>query len=70
MQHRHTLETVATRRAFNQAGVGQAMGFIVALVFGLISWNLVKSGYEVGGTIIGTVDIVSLVAVFVTGRKK
>lgn len=48
--------------------VGLAMAFTLALSFlGVSAW-LIYSGHEVGGTILGTVDLVALVTVFITGR--
>ena len=44
------------------------MGFVIAIVFGFISWDLAKSGFTVVASILGTVDLVALVAVFITGK--
>lgn len=69
LEHRLAAEKYADRRAFNQASTGQWMGFLIAIVFGLIAWHLISHGYEIGGTILGSVDLVALVAVFITGRR-
>ncbi|WP_369256946.1 hypothetical protein [Geodermatophilus amargosae] len=48
---------------------GLIAGLIVTLCFlGVSAW-LINGGNEVAGTILGTVDLAALVAVFVYGRK-
>lgn len=49
---------------------GLIMAFILALSFLAVSAWLINSGNAVSGTIIGTVDLVALVTVFITGRTK
>jgi hypothetical protein len=47
------------------------MGFAIAIIFGLISWDLIKTGTvasSIAGGFLGTVDLVALVAVFITSR--
>jgi hypothetical protein len=52
------------------AWAGLTTAFILALSFlGVSAW-LIYSGFGVGGTILGTVDLVALVTVFITGRTK
>ena len=47
---------------------GLTAAFTLALSFlGVSAW-LIYYGHEVGGTILGTVDLVALVTVFITGR--
>jgi uncharacterized membrane protein len=47
---------------------GQLFGFIIAISFLLVAGALVGLGHSVAGTIIGSVDLVSLTTVFVVGR--
>lgn len=68
LNHRIEIENIGIRRSFNQSSTGQYMAFTIAIVFGLISWDLAKSGYTVIASILGTIDLVALVAVFVTGK--
>ena len=68
LAHRIEIEKTGVTRTFNQSSTGQWMGFIIAVVFGLISWDLAKSGFTVAASILGTVDLVALVAIFITGR--
>ena len=57
------------KRIGRDSFMGLIAGFLIAVLFLLASWDLVKSGHEVAGTILGTIDLVALVTVFVTGRK-
>ncbi|MEP2689170.1 DUF2335 domain-containing protein [Maribacter dokdonensis] len=68
LEHRINVENIGVRRTFNQSSTGQWMGFIIAIVFGFISWDLAKSGFTVAASILGTVDLVALVAIFITGK--
>lgn len=70
VEHRISLEKDAERRTFNQRGVGQTMGFVIAIVFGLISWDLARNGYGAVSAILGSIDLVALVAVFVIGQNQ
>lgn len=69
LEHRIAIEKEGVKRSFNQSSTGQWFGFIIALVFGIIAWDLAKSGDQVTATILGTVDIVALVTVFITGKR-
>ena len=49
---------------------GPALGFLVVLAFlGVAGW-LISRGFGVEGTVLGSVDIASLAAVFALGRQK
>ncbi len=68
LYHRIEIENTGIKRSFNQSSTGQWMGFVIAIVFGLIAWDLAKSGFTVAASILGTVDLVALVAIFITGK--
>ena len=68
LDHRIDVENIGVRRTFNQSSTGQWMGFAIAIVFGFIAWDLAKSGFTVAASILGTVDLVALVAIFITGK--
>jgi len=68
LDHRIEIEKIGMKRSFNQSSTGQWMGFAIAIVFGFIAWDLAKSGFTVAASILGTVDLVSLVAIFITGK--
>ena len=48
----------------------QALGFVVAVLFLGAATYLIATGNAVAGTILGTVDLVALVSVFVLGRRE
>jgi hypothetical protein len=72
LDHRIGIEKEGIRRTFNQSSTGQWMGFGVTILFGVIAWDLIKTGNQVSsiaGGILGTVDLVALVTVFITSRS-
>jgi len=50
--------------------LGLIFGFTITLAFLAASVYLIAGGKQIAGTIIGTLDLVSLVSVFVIGTKK
>lgn len=48
---------------------GLAAGFIVTISFGIIAYRLIIDDYSVPGLILGSIDLVALVTVFVLGRR-
>lgn len=68
LDHRIDIEKTGVKRSFNQSSTGQWMGFAIAIIFGFIAWDLAKAGFTVAASILGTVDLVALVAVFITGK--
>ena len=48
---------------------GLVFGFLVTLAFLAVATYLIQNGHDVAGTILGSVDLVALVAVFVAGRR-
>ena len=70
LEHRITIETTGVRRSFNQSNTGQWMAFGIAVIFGLIAWDLGKNNHDaLAGTVAGG-DILGLVAVFILGKSK
>jgi uncharacterized RDD family membrane protein YckC len=58
------------RQEMYLAWAGLASAFTIALAFlGVSAW-LIHSGDAISGTILGTVDIVGLVTVFITRQKR
>lgn len=66
--HRQHLEVIAVEGGNRRANWGLLAGFTIAIVFLVVSALLISNGHPVPGTILGTVDLVSLVGVFVFGR--
>lgn len=67
-EHRMKMESDVVHRELNQSGRGQTYGLIIALAFLAVAGFLVYTGHDVAGTIIGSIDLVALVAVFVLGK--
>lgn len=64
MRQKRQLDKATSRRKTT----GQWLGFVIALAFlGVSAW-LINGGHDTAGVILGSVDLVALVAVFVTGR--
>lgn len=68
-EHRIAIEKISVDRSFDEAKLGQIFGFIIALAFLIASTYIIAIGQPVAGTILGAVDLVTLVAVFVYGRQ-
>ncbi|WAJ33816.1 DUF2335 domain-containing protein [Arthrobacter sp. FX8] len=68
--HRQSLEQRVTKGADIRAYIGQGCALTVALVFGYFSYDLIRGGAEVAGAVLGTVDLVGLVSVFLVGRRR
>jgi len=49
--------------------LGLGVGGVVALMFGYWAYDLICLGHDVAGSLLGTVDIVALVSVFVVGKR-
>lgn len=68
--HRRALESRVVKGSDRRANLGQFLGFGIAVLFGLGSWDLIKSGHEVAGVFLGTIDLVALVSVFVFSQDR
>lgn len=66
LQHRRKLDKADMVLSF----YGPALGFIIVLAFlGVAGW-LISSGFGIEGTVLGSVDIASLAAVFAIGKQR
>ena len=68
--HRIELEKQVIPEQIRQSNRGQVYGLVVALSFLLAAFILVALGHGMYGTIIGSIDLVALVTVFVIGRRE
>lgn len=68
--HRRSIETFAVRSNAQRADKGLYAGFIVAMAFLITSAFLITNGHDWEGTILGAVDVVALVSVFVYGSQQ
>lgn len=69
-KHRQDLESFHLRNAAARSWAGLACGFVITMTFLGVSAFLIVRGHGWEGTILGTVDIVALVSVFVIGRRQ
>lgn len=68
LNHRILIESQTIASNNKQSGIGQIFGFIIAIVAFLCSFGAIYMNHPISGTIIGTVDLVALVSVFVYGK--
>jgi len=68
--HRMELEKDTIRDQQKQGRIGQIFGFILGLFGLLIAGLCAYTGHDAVGGIIGTVDLVGLVGIFVLGKYK
>lgn len=68
-QHRHGLERVELTQPYNLAQRGQAFGLILAVLVLAFGCLLIVTGSPILGAGVVGLDLVALVAVFVTGRS-
>ena len=68
--HRQMLEASVVNGGNRRAYIGQVFGLIVALAFGYWAYSLIMNDHGIAGGILGTLDLVALVGVFVLGRDR
>ena len=68
--HRIALEEEKVKRQLNQNGRGQLFALIVSLFFALAAWDLGKADHDWLGGVLGGATLVSLVTIFILGKKK
>ena len=52
-----------------RANWGLGLGFVVVIAFLIASTYLIRTGHEISGAVLGTVDLVALAGTFVYGRS-
>jgi len=68
-KHRRAIELYTITWGNYRSFAGLVRGLIVTLAFLLVSYLLIKGGHGVEGTVLGTLDLIGLVAVFVYGTQ-
>ena len=68
--HRIAMESIIIPRQQTQSERGQHYGLTAFLFALIISALLVAYGHDTAGTILGSLDLVAVVAIFVTGKIK
>jgi uncharacterized membrane protein len=66
-EHRIYLEKFVVKSDSKRADSGLVAGLVVALTALIIAGILIYTGHDVAGTIVGSLDLVALVGVFVYG---
>ncbi len=66
--HRIDLESTVIKGDDRRANWGLVTGFTIGIVIIVLSFILILYGHDLAGTILGTVDLVGLIGVFVYGR--
>jgi len=66
--HRQALERVVVVGGHRRSWAGLVAGLVVALAFLGAAYRPIQDGHSLAGTVLGTVDLTALVAVFVLGR--
>jgi uncharacterized membrane protein len=68
--HRIDLESTVIKGDDTRANWGLATGFTIGVLIIVLSFILILKGHDTSGTILGSIDLVSLVGVFVYGRSR
>ena len=69
LDHRIAMDKVTIPEQLKQARSGQIFAFIIALTFLAASFILVLLGHGIYGMIIGSVNLVALVTIFVLNKR-
>jgi uncharacterized membrane protein len=67
--HRIELESIVVKGDDRRANWGLVTGFTIGIVIIVLSFILILFGHDVSGTILGSVDLIGLIGVFVYGRS-
>lgn len=67
--HRIAMEKTVVPETQKQSRRGQTFAFIIAMAFLAASFVLILQGHDIAGTVVGSIDLVALVTVFIVGRS-
>lgn len=67
--HRIELERIVIKGDDRRANWGLVTGYSIGVLIIVLSFILILYGHGMEGTVLGTIDLVSLVGVFVYGRR-
>lgn len=67
--HKMDIQKTDIHEWYKQGARGMTYAYRICLAFLIISAILVLQGYELAGTLIGTVDLIGIVTAFILGRR-
>jgi uncharacterized membrane protein len=67
--HRIDLESTVIKGDNRRASWGLFTGYTIGILIIVLSYILIMNGHDLAGTVLGTVDLVGLIGIFVTGRN-
>jgi uncharacterized membrane protein len=70
LDHKIAIEKLSVDKNLRQRRFGQVYGFVVAVSFLIASFVLILLGFGIYGTIIGSVNLISLVTIFVLNKNQ
>ncbi len=67
--HRHTIENTAVNGAINKDKRSQSYALLCIIFLSVLCGGLIYLGHDVAGTVLGGATLVSLAALFITGKR-
>ena len=67
--HRHSLENTAVNGAINKDKRSQRYALFCIVFLSILCGGLIYSGHDTAGTVLGGATLVSLAALFITGKR-
>jgi uncharacterized membrane protein len=67
--HRIQLESTVINGDDKRANWGLFTGYTIGILIIVLSFILIMKGHDVSGTVLGSIDLVGLVSLFVLGRR-
>ncbi|MGL1957864.1 MAG: DUF2335 domain-containing protein [Colwellia sp.] len=68
--HRHSLENIAVNGAINKDKRSQMYALFCIIFLSILCGGLIYLGHDTAGTVLGGATLVSLAALFITGKRK
>lgn len=69
-KHRRAMEEHVIKAQTKESGRGQLLGFIIGTLVILVSGALIYTDHDVAGGVLGSLDLIGLVSIFVLGKKQ
>jgi len=70
MEHFRDMDRRAQEAARRSEIMGACFGFILGLAGLAVAWFTVSRGHAAAGSVVGVIDVVALVGIFVHGRRQ